>query len=309
MKTIVIALGGNAILQSSQKGTSEEQMNNVKKATKNIVRLIKEGYNVVVTHGNGPQVGNILLQNIAGKDKVPAMPLDICGSESQGLIGYMIQQNIKNELKLIGIEKPVLTVLTQVVVDKNDEAFENPTKPVGPFYTKEFAEEGINKGEHWIEDSGRGWRKVVASPKPVRIVEIESIRTLVNSGAVVISVGGGGIPVIENSKMLQGIEAVIDKDLSSSLLAELLNADILVIATDVDKVAINFGKTNQKNLDVITIAEAQKYKDEGQFSKSSIGPKVDAAVNFARSGGNSIITALDNLYNAVVKESGTRFIS
>ncbi|WP_227764924.1 carbamate kinase [Zhaonella formicivorans] len=310
MKTVVVALGGNAILQPKQKGTIEEQMANVNASAKNIVKLIQEGYRVVVAHGNGPQVGNILLQNAAAREQVPAMPLDVCGAESQGLIGYMIQQNIRNELKKAGIDKPVVTILTQVVVDRHDPAFQNPTKPVGAFYSKEEAEKNMKeKGETWIEDSGRGWRKVVPSPKPQEVVELEAVRTLVETGAVVIAVGGGGIPVVKEGDKLVGVEAVIDKDLASSLLAKNLGADILAIATDVPYVAINYGKPDQKNLKSMTVAEAKKYLEEGQFGKGSMGPKVQAVLNFVEAGGQGIITSLDTLREAVVGDAGTKVVN
>lgn len=309
MKTVVVALGGNAILQPKQKGTIEEQMANVSYSAQQIVKLIQAGYRVVVAHGNGPQVGNILLQNAAARDQVPAMPLDVCGAESQGLIGYMIQQCIYNELKKAGLDKQVVTVLTQVVVDRNDPAFQNPTKPVGAFYSKEEAEKNMReKGETWIEDSGRGWRKVVPSPAPKEIVEIETIRTLVNSGAVVIAAGGGGIPVERKDNELAGVEAVIDKDLASSLLAKELGADVLVIATDVSNVAINWGKPDQKNLERLTIEEAKTYLEEGQFGKGSMGPKVEAALGFVESGGEAVITSLSNLEAGVKGEKGTRIV-
>ncbi|HHU31506.1 MAG TPA: carbamate kinase [Clostridia bacterium] len=309
MKTVVVALGGNAILQPKQKGTIEEQMANVNEAAKNIVKLIKEGYNVVIAHGNGPQVGNILLQNAAARDQVPAMPLDVCGAESQGLIGYMIQQNIRNELKKVGLEKPVVTVLTQVVVDRQDPAFQNPTKPVGAFYSEEEAKHNMEtKGETWVEDSGRGWRKVVPSPEPKEVVELDVVSTLVKAGAVVITVGGGGIPVVKEENQLVGVEAVIDKDLASSLLAKELGADILVIATDVPYVAINFGKPDQENLKTLTVAEAEKYLEEGQFGKGSMGPKAQAMLGFVNAGGQGIITSLNSLRDAVVGDAGTKII-
>ena len=307
-KTVVVALGGNAILQPKQKGTIEEQMTNVLNASKNIVKLIKEGYNVVVAHGNGPQVGNILLQNAAGRDQVPAMPLYVCGAESQGLIGYMIQQNIGNELRKEGLDKKAVTVLTQVVVDKNDPAFSNPTKPVGAFYTEAEAKEGIAKGENWVEDSGRGYRKVVASPRPIDVVELNEVKDLIEKGHVVITVGGGGIPVVEENGQLSGVEAVIDKDLASSLLAKELGAEYLVIATDVPYVAINFGKPDQENLKQIDLATAQKYLDEGQFGKGSMGPKVEAIMEFVREGGEGIITSLDSLTDSIVADGGTKIV-
>lgn len=309
MKTVVVALGGNAILQPKQKGTIDEQMANVNASAKNIVKLIQEGYRVVVAHGNGPQVGNILLQNAAAREQVPAMPLDVCGAESQGLIGYMIQQNLINELQQVGITKPVVTVLTQVVVDRQDPAFQNPTKPVGAFYSKEEALKNMQeKNETWIEDSGRGWRKVVPSPKPQEVVELEVIRTLLEAGAVVIAVGGGGIPVVREGNRLAGVEAVIDKDLASSLLAAKLGADILTIATDVPFVAIHYGKPEQQNLMQITVHEAKKYLEEGHFGKGSMGPKVQAIINFVEAGGQGIIASLDSLREAIVAGAGTKIV-
>lgn len=308
MKTVVVALGGNAILQPKQKGTIEEQKANVEVSAQNIVKLVKEGYRVVIAHGNGPQVGNILLQNAAARELVPAMPLDVCGAESQGLIGYMIQQSIYNELHKNGINKKVVTLLTQVVVSREDQAFQNPTKPVGAFYTQEEAKQGMAKGESWIEDSGRGWRKVVPSPKPQEIVELDLLETLVEAGAIVIAGGGGGIPVVKAGDLLVGVEAVIDKDLASSLMAKQLGADLLTIATDVPYVAINYGKPEQKNLERITVDEAKKYLAEGQFGKGSMGPKVQAALSFVEKGGEAIICALADLREAVKGESGTRIV-
>lgn len=307
-KKVVVALGGNAILQPKQAGTIEEQMENVLNASKSIVKLVEAGYEVVIAHGNGPQVGNILLQNAAGRDLVPAMPLYVCGAESQGLIGYMIQQNIRNELKKNGVNKNVVTLLTQVVVDKNDPAFKNPTKPVGAFYTEAEAKEAMAKGENWVEDSGRGWRKVVASPKPMDVVELAEVKDLIETGCIVVTVGGGGIPVIEENGQLRGVEAVIDKDLASALLAEELEADYLVIATDVSHVAINFGKPDQENLKTIDLATAQKHLDDGQFGKGSMGPKVEAIMKFVSKGGKGIITSLDNLTDAVTGDAGTKIV-
>jgi carbamate kinase len=275
-----------------------------------IALMIKEGYRVVITHGNGPQVGNILIQNGAGADKVPAMPLDICGAESQGLIGYMMQQQLSNILSEMGLNIPVVTVVTQMVVDKNDPAFKKPTKPVGPFYTKEYAEAAMKeKGEHWIEDAGRGWRKVVPSPNPIRIVEIEAVHQLIDSGCIVIANGGGGIPVIEEENKLIGVEAVIDKDFGGERLAFNVKADFFMILTDVPKVYINYNKPDQRALDELTIKEVEEYQKEGHFKAGSMGPKVEACRRFVQNGGRTaIITSLDTALEALKGEAGTRIV-
>jgi carbamate kinase len=307
--TIVVALGGNAILQPGQKGTDREQMENVHKTCVQIAAMIKEGYRVVITHGNGPQVGNILIQNGTGADKVPAMPLDICGAESQGLIGYMMQQQMTNILGEMGIHTPVVTVVTQMVVDREDPAFKNPTKPVGPFYSKEYAEEMKKKGENWIEDAGRGWRKVVPSPNPIRIVEIDAILDLINRNCIVIANGGGGIPVVEEDGRYKGVEAVIDKDFGGERLAFNVKADTFMILTDVPKAYINYNKPNQEALGVVTVEELEGYQKEGHFKAGSMGPKVEACRRFVVNGGkNAIITSLDTALEALRGEAGTRVV-
>lgn len=309
MDLVVIALGGNAILQPKQKGTIEEQLANVAYSAQQIVKLVQNGRRVVVTHGNGPQVGNILLQNAAAGKEVPPMPLDVCGAESQGLLGYMIQQSIFNELRRVGIKKEVVTVLTQVVVSREDAAFLKPTKPIGPFYSQGEAELNMKeKGEVWIEDSGRGWRKVVPSPIPQDIVELNIIRSLVQENIIVVASGGGGIPVERRGGELYGVEAVIDKDLSSSLLAKKLGAKLLVIATDVAQVAINWGTAKQQNLGQLTIDEAKNYLEKGEFLKGSMEPKIKAAVNFVETGGEALITSLANLEKGIKGEGGTKII-
>lgn len=309
-ETIVVALGGNAILQPGQKGTDMEQLQNVYKTCLQIASMIKEGYRVIITHGNGPQVGNILIQNGAGVDRVPSMPLDICGAESQGLIGYMMQQQLTNILNGMGINIPVVTVVTQMVVDRNDPAFKNPTKPVGPFYSKEYADAAMKeKGEKWIEDAGRGWRKVVPSPNPIRLVEIDAILKLIESGCIVIANGGGGIPVIEENGKYMGVEAVIDKDFGGERLAFNVKADSFMILTDVPKVCINYNKPDQKALDDITIKEVEGYQKEGHFKAGSMGPKVEACRRFVLNGGkNAIITSLDTALRALDGKAGTRII-
>ncbi|MGE5541417.1 MAG: carbamate kinase [Bacillota bacterium] len=304
---MVVALGGNAILQPGQKGVYEEQIENVNKTCCQIVAMMKDGYRVVITHGNGPQVGNILIQNEAGSAQVPAMPLDVCGAESQGLIGYMIQQSLTNLLREEGIDRPVATVVTQMVVDRSDPAFSRPTKPVGPFYDEQRARRAMaEKHETWIEDSGRGWRKVVPSPDPVRIVEKDAILTLVESGAIVIANGGGGIPVVDDGETLTGVEAVIDKDLGGQRLAADIGADVFLILTDVPKVAINYRKPDQVDLDRITVDEVERYQREGHFKAGSMGPKVEACKRFVlECGGVAIISSLDRAVEALKGRAGT----
>jgi carbamate kinase len=311
---VVAALGGNAILQRGQKGTYEEQLANVKKTAKHLANMImSRKYQVIITHGNGPQVGAILLQNDAGQAafNVPAMPMDVCGAESQGLIGYMIQQSLRDIFVEGGRpEIPVATVVTQVIVDKNDPAFRNPTKPVGPFYTEEVAKK-LAKEKGWtvISDAGRGWRRVVPSPDPKGIAEKEAIKAMVDAHVVPIVSGGGGIPVVEENGKLRGVEAVIDKDLAGERVAEAVDADILLILTDVNGAAINYRKPDEKWLRKITVAEAKKYLQEGQFAKGSMGPKMLAATRFIEWGGKrSIITSLDKAYDAIEGKTGTEIV-
>lgn len=310
-KTVVVALGGNAILQSGQRGTVEEQRENVRKTSASIVSILEAGYRVVVTHGNGPQVGNVLIQQEEAKNLVPPMTLDICGAQTQGQIGYLLQQTLKNELLKRGYDKPVVTLLTQVVVDARDPAFQNPTKPVGPFYTREKAEKLMQeKGYIMKEDSGRGWRRVVPSPDPLAILEADIIRDLVERGVLVIASGGGGVPVMRlPDGSYQGLEAVIDKDLAGEKLAREVNADLLLILTDVEKVALNFRQPNQVLLDRVTLAEGRRYQKEGHFKAGSMGPKMEAALRFVESGREmAIITALDKAVEALAGKTGTRVV-
>ncbi|MEW6244376.1 MAG: carbamate kinase [Bacillota bacterium] len=309
-KTIVVALGGNAILQPGQKGTAEEQLRNVDATAKQIAQLIASGYRVVITHGNGPQVGNLLIQHEAGSSQVPALPLDVCGAQSQGQIGYMMQQCLGKRLKEMGIEKPVVTVVTQMIVSKDDPAFAKPSKPVGPFYTEEQAKLRMEqKGEKWVEDAGRGWRKVVPSPDPISMVEKEAILALVESGVVVIANGGGGIPVVQKDGYYEGVEAVIDKDLGGQRLAMDVGADMFVILTDVDKVALNYKTPEQVNIDQMTLAEVEKYQKEGHFKAGSMGPKVEACRRFVAAGGEvAIIASLDTAIDAINGKAGTRIV-
>jgi len=310
-KRIVAALGGNAILRSNERGTIEEQLANVKETCTRLASMITQWYQVVITHGNGPQVGNILIQNEGAKDTVPAMPLDVCGAESQGLIGYMIQRSLRGELLRLGKSRTVTSLVTQVVVDENDRAFQHPTKPVGPFYGRDHAERQMKtKKEQWIEQKGKGWRRVVPSPEPREIVEKEAIRNLIDSGTVVIACGGGGIPVVKAAEgYLKGVEAVIDKDLAAQCLARDIEADILLILTDVQSVMLRFGQPDQFTLREVSVRELRQSQEEGHFPDGSMGPKVEAALRFVEGGGESaIITSLSRAHEALKGKVGTRVV-
>ncbi len=308
MATLVVALGGNAILQRGERGTAEEQRKNVDTTAQQIALLVKQGHRVVVTHGNGPQVGNIMIQNEAARDQVPAMPMDIAGAESQGMIGYMMQMYIRNRLREVGLDIPVATIITQTVVDSKDPAFANPSKPVGPFYDKAWAEKRMKEaGETWIEDSGRGWRRVVPSPDPKFIVEGPSIKALVEAGHLVVASGGGGIPVIMSPDgKLAGVEAVIDKDLAAERLAAYIGADTLLILTDVPGAAVDFGTPSQRWLGKVSLEELEGYQAEGHFRKGSMGPKVEAIIRFLHNGGRTgVIASLDRAIEAASGQAGT----
>ena len=308
---VVIALGGNALQESGAPATAEAQLEVIKKTSKYIAQISEKGYEITIAHGNGPQVGRILLASETASHVTPAMPFDVCGAMSQGYIGYHIQQALKHELIKTNKDISVVTIVTQVVVDKNDSAFLNPTKPIGPFYTEEEARViAKEKGYVMREDAGRGWRRVVASPKPIRIVELDSVKRLWDS-TIVITVGGGGIPVIENEDgSLEGIAAVIDKDLAAERLAEDIDADVLVILTEVERVSINYKKPDQKDLDSITLEEAEKYIREGHFAPGSMLPKIEAAVDFAKSkpGRKAIITSLYKAVDALEGKAGTTIV-
>ena len=303
-KRIVIALGGNAL-----GSTAAEQLALVSKTAKAIVDLIAEGNEVVIAHGNGPQVGmiNLGLSTAAEAGAIKAdMPFPECGAMSEGYIGYHLQQAIGNELTARGIRKPVATIVTQTVVSQDDPAFQNPTKPVGAFYDKETADRiAAEKGYTMVEDAGRGYRQVVPSPKPIDVIEKNTVNALIKDGCVVITVGGGGIPVVRRDGKLYGTPAVIDKDFASAKLAELVHADALVILTAVDRVCINWSKPNQQSLDEMSVADAEKYCSEGHFAPGSMLPKVKAAISFAKTGGTAIIASLENAGKAVKGESGT----
>jgi len=308
-KRAVIALGGNALIKKGQDGTIYEQFANTRKSSKSIVRMIKEGWEVVITHGNAPQVGAILLQNQAAKDITPAMPLGICVAESEGLIGYMIQQCLSNALKKEHIEKPVIALITQVIVDENDPSLSNPTKPIGLYYEEEEALQKLKEGCHMTRQP-RGWRMVVPSPDPKRIVEGDIIRKMMDDGIVVIASGGGGMPVVEKEgQSLDGLEAVIDKDLAAERLAEAVEAEVLLILTDVEKVYLYYSTPKQKALDTISLKELKKHYEEGHFPPGSMGPKILAAIRFLEFGGKKVIISnIEKGWKALKGETGTLIV-
>ena len=309
MNKIVIALGGNALQEAGKPATAQAQLEVVERTSVYIADILEKGYQIVLAHGNGPQVGRLVIQNEYAEPVTPAMPFDVCGAMSQGMIGYHIQQGLSKVLRSRGNSTPVATVVTQVVVDAHDPKFQTPSKPIGPFYTEEEAAViAAQKGYVMKEDAGRGWRRVVASPMPVEIVELDAVRCLVDNGFIVVTVGGGGIPVVRNAQgNLEGVAAVIDKDLASERLAEDLDVDALVILTAVEKVSINFKKPDQKDLDTLSVAEAKRYIAEGHFAPGSMLPKIEAAVKFVESkpGRRAIITSLDKAALALEGKAGT----
>lgn len=305
-KKAVIALGGNALIKDGQEGNIHEQFENTRIILKSIVQMIKDGWDVVITHGNGPQVGAILLQNDLAKDITPPMPLGICVAESEGLIGYMIQQCLSNALKRENIDRPVVALITQVLVDEDDPSFSNPTKPIGPYYSDEEVQEIRDEGFQ-VNKYPDGWRIVVPSPDPKSIVEGEIIKKMLDDDIIVIASGGGGMPVIEKEGWgLDGLEAVIDKDLASERLAETIDAELLLILTDVDKVYLYYGTPEQKGLDDITLKELKKYYDDGHFPPGGMGPKILAAIRFLESGGKKVIISdIEKGWEAVQSKTGT----
>lgn len=312
-RRIVLALGGNAIIPSGQEGTYEQQAAITRATMKQVASLAQDGHQVVMTHGNGPVVGNIVLRNDAGMavHGIPPMPMFVCGADSQGGLGFMLQQTLQNELKRIDLDISVASVVTQVLVDRDDPAFANPTKPIGPFYSEEEAQ--LLRDENgWtvVKDAGRGWRRVVPSPQPSEVVEWEAIRTLVQAGVLTIATGGGGVPVVRDEDgFLEGVDAVIDKDRASALLGDLIGADVLIIVTQVDKVCVNFGQADEKALDTLTASEASEMLAAGQFPAGSMGPKIESAITFLSGGGKSvIITSPENILAAMAGTRGTTIV-
>ncbi len=308
-KTVVVALGGNAILQPGQVGTFEEQLFNIDGAMRRIAGLVEDGWRVVLTHGNGPQVGNLLIQNALASKTVAPMPMDVCGAESQGQIGYMAAQALANHLRKRRLEVAVVTIVTQVAVDPRDKAFANPSKPVGPFYSEADAKKMmLEEGLAMREDAGRGWRRVVPSPEPREIVEIEAIRDLVNDGVLVVCSGGGGVPVVRSRGALNGIDAVIDKDLAAALLAKELGAEALLILTDVPKAYVGYGTPEQAALDTVTAGQMRTFAAAGHFKAGSMGPKVEACLRFVDAGGEAVIASLREVGPALAGEAGTHIV-
>ena len=305
-KKAVVALGGNALIKDGQEGNIHEQFANTREISKSIVKMIEDGWDVVITHGNGPQVGAILLQNDLARDVTPPMPLGICVAESEGFIGYMIQQCLSNALCKANVDRPVVALITQVIVDEADPSFKNPTKPIGPFYSErevmEIKEEGFQ-----VKEYPDGWRIVVPSPDPKSIVEGEIINKMLDDDIIVIASGGGGMPVIEKEGWgLDGLEAVIDKDLTSERLAEAINAELLLILTNVEKVYLNYGTQNQKALDNISLKEIKQFYEEGHFPEGSMGPKILAAIRFLESGGKKVIISdVEKGWEAFQGKTGT----
>jgi len=309
-KTAVVAIGGNSLIKDKDHQTVPDQFAATRETCLHLADMIEEGWEMVITHGNGPQVGFILLRSELASHVLHTVPLDSCGADTQGALGYMIQQLLGNELRRRGIDKPVVTVVTQVVVDARDPAFQNPTKPIGPFYdeakAKQYRQE---RGWQVMEDAGRGWRRVVPSPIPKRIVEQEAIQALLAAGFIVIGVGGGGIPVVEEDGSLKGVEAVIDKDYASSLLATSIKADLFLISTAVKKVALNYGRPNQVDLDRLTLSQAKEYLAQGHFPPGSMGPKIEAVIDFLEAGGReALITSPQNIARALRGQTGTRIV-
>lgn len=310
-KVAVVAIGGNSLIKDKNHQTVPDQYQAAKETCHHIAGMIEQGWDVAIGHGNGPQVGFILRRSELARHELHEVPLDVCGADTQGAIGYMLQQNLQNEFLRRGIKKQAVTVVTQVVVDRNDPAFQNPSKPIGSFMTEEEAiRRRDQEGWHVVEDAGRGWRRVVPSPLPKKVKEQDAVEELIGKGFVVITVGGGGIPVVEKENgELEGIAAVIDKDYASSLLARSIKADLFLISTAVEKVYLNFGKPDQKAVDRMTVAEAKQYMAEGHFANGSMRPKIQAIIWFLEAGGKqAIITNPENIERALRGETGTLIV-
>lgn len=307
MPLAVIAIGGNSLVQSNQVGNIAEQFENAALTCRGLADMAKNGWDMVLTHGNGPQVGNVMLRVELAAHKVYPLPLDICDADTEGGMGYMLQQVFGNELSSRGIERTVVTLVTQVLVTPKDPAFINPTKPIGPFFNEEIAKRRIeNDGWHMIEDSGRGWRRVVASPLPEAVIEIEAIRRCIGDGMIPIAVGGGGVPVYEEDGLLYGIEAVVDKDRASALLATELGAELLLISTGVEQVQVGYNSPNARPLGHVSQDEVRQYLDSGEFPPGSMGPKIEAALEYLDKGGKKvIITSPERLADAIAGTAGT----
>jgi carbamate kinase len=310
MQTAVVAIGGNSLIRAGEKGTIAEQMVNVRRTADALVSLIQDGYSLVVTHGNGPQVGAALLRSERAADEAYRLPLDVCVAATQGEIGYLLQQALTDRLSKAGLRRPVVSLLTQVVVAKDDPAMSRPTKPIGPFYTQRDAESRRDRfGWAVVDDAARGWRRVVPSPQPLEIIEEAAIRSLVATGALVIACGGGGIPVVREDGYFRGVDAVIDKDSASVLLALQIRADLLIISTDAEFVYLNYRKADQRPLERVDAAELRRHYEAGQFPPGSMGPKVAAALRFVESGGQrALITTYERLGEAMHGRSGTHVV-
>jgi carbamate kinase len=309
-KLVLVAVGGNALIRGNQKGTAQEQFESAVDTAAAVVRLLRAGYRVVLTHGNGPQVGAALTRSELAAAHAYRLPLDCCVASTQGEIGYVLQYAMWQMLQQEGLKTPVVSLVTQVLVDSRDPAFKNPTKPIGPSYTKDVAERYRDLFD-WtiVETSSRGYRRVVPSPEPVEIVELDAIRACVDRGLVVIAAGGGGVPVFNDHDITKGVEAVIDKDHTSAILASQLEADVFVIATEVDRVCLDYGKPTQRPLDQITVDECRRYLQEGQFPPGSMGPKITAAIKFLERGGkDAVITNSEHLVDAVNGSGGTHIV-
>jgi carbamate kinase len=311
-KIALVAFGGNAMLPDSQKGLQSEQMRNAQKAAGLMVHIVRKGFELIIVHGNGPQVGNLLIQMEEAANKIPPYTLDVCDAMTEGSMGFMLERALVNELRRRSIDKEVASLVTQVVVDRDDPAFAKPTKPVGPFYSK-FRGEQLAREKGWtmVEDAGRGYRKVVPSPRPIDVVNNGVIRDLVEAGRIVIAAGGGGIPVIINGNgLFEGVEAVIDKDYAASLLAREVRVDLFIILTAIERVFIDFGKPDQREAPVLTVDEARRHLADGQFPPGSMGPKIRAAIEYIEAGGREVLITKDShLKAALINRSGTRIVA